>query len=46
MVALRHEREIISAEKDSESESLANLQNVLEEFESGNKKKSELNRSF
>ena len=46
MDALRHEKEILKAEKDSETESLANLQNVLEEFESGNKKKSELNRSF
>ncbi|RIA95772.1 hypothetical protein C1645_451563 [Glomus cerebriforme] len=33
MDALRHEKEILKAEKNRESESLANLQNVLEEFE-------------
>jgi chromosome segregation ATPase len=44
MDVLRHEKEILKTEKDSESESLANLQNVLEEFESGKKKV--LNRSL
>ncbi|CAG8674459.1 9564_t:CDS:2 [Funneliformis mosseae] len=33
MDALKHEKETLRAEKNSESESLANLQNVLEEFE-------------
>ncbi|GBB86347.1 hypothetical protein RclHR1_12780001 [Rhizophagus clarus] len=33
MDALNHEKEVLIAEKNNESESLANLQNVLEEFE-------------
>lgn len=37
MDALKHEKEVLIAEKNNESESLANLQNVLEEFEAGNK---------
>lgn len=37
MDALKHEKEVLIVEKNNESESLANLQNVLEEFEAGNK---------
>jgi chromosome segregation ATPase len=37
MEALNHEKEVLITEKNNESESLANLQNVLEEFEAGNK---------
>ncbi|CAG8437088.1 13924_t:CDS:2 [Rhizophagus irregularis] len=33
MDALKHEKEVLIVEKNNESESLANLQNVLEEFE-------------
>jgi len=32
---LKHEKDILRVEKNNESESLTNLQNVLEEFEAG-----------